>query len=119
MQGVLCGGNQSQGSTTCGAATGLWRISYMSAHKKQVGGDHYKRMAIQPSHYIVKNKLGWYEGNIVKYITRHSIKGGRQDIEKVIHYAELLLEDKYPKSKGEIRGEITRKYVKKLAREAK
>ena len=47
----------------------------MSAHKKQVGGDHYKRMAIQPSHYIVRNKLGWYEGNIVKYITRHSIKG--------------------------------------------
>ena len=79
----------------------------MSAHKKQIGGDHYKRMAIQPSHYIVKNKLGWYEGNIVKYITRHSIKGGRQDIEKVIHYAELLLEDKYPKSLGEIKGEIT------------
>ena len=48
----------------------------MSAHEKQIGGDHYKRMAIQPSHYIVKNKLGWYEGNIVKYITRHSIKGG-------------------------------------------
>ena len=89
----------------------------MSAHKKQIGGDHYKRMAIQPSHYIVKNKLGWYEGNIVKYITRHSIKGGRQDIEKVIHYAELLLEDKYPKSSGEIRGEITRKHVKKLNKE--
>ena len=34
----------------------------MSAHKKQIGGDHYKKMAIQPSHYIVKNKLGWYEG---------------------------------------------------------
>ena len=45
----------------------------MSAHDKQIGGDHYKIMAIQPSHYIVKNKLGWYEGNIVKYITRHSI----------------------------------------------
>ena len=93
----------------------------MSAHKKQVGGDHYKRMAIQPSHYIVKNKLGWYEGNIVKYITRHSIKGGKQDVEKVIHYAELLLEDQYTskKSHGEIRGEITRKYIKKLNRDMK
>jgi exo-beta-1,3-glucanase (GH17 family) len=76
-------------------------------------------MAIQPSDYIVKNKLGWYEGNIVKYITRHSVKGGRQDVEKVIHYAELLLENGYPKSKGEIRGEITRKYVKKINRESK
>ena len=93
----------------------------MSAHKKQVGGDHYKRMAIQPSHYIVKNNLGWYEGNIVKYITSHSIKGGKQDIEKVIHYAELLLEDQYipKKSRGEIRGEITRKYIKKLNRDMK
>ena len=29
----------------------------MSAHKKQIGGNHYKKMAIQPSHYIVKNNL--------------------------------------------------------------
>ena len=93
----------------------------MSAHDKQIGGDHYKKMAVQPSDYIVKNRLGWYEGNIVKYITRHSIKGGRQDIEKVIHYAELLLEDQYTpkKSRGEIMGEITRKYVKKINRDIK
>ena len=89
----------------------------MSAHKKQIGGDHYKRMAIQPSHYIVKNQLVLYEGNIVKYITRHSIKGGRQDIEKVIHYAELLLEDKYPDDEGTRRGKITAAYVKKLNKE--
>ena len=76
-------------------------------------------MVIQPSHYIVKNKLGWYEGNFVKYISRHSIKGGRQDIEKVIHYAELLLEDKYPKCRGEIEGEKTRKYVMKLTKKIK
>ena len=91
----------------------------MSAHKKQIGGDHYKRMAIQPSHYIVRNKLGWYEGNIVKYITRHSIKGGRQDIEKVIHYAELLLEDKYPEDEGTRRGRETANYIKKLNRDRK
>tara|TARA_Y100001951_G_C11237169_1_gene238176 strand:- start:55 stop:348 length:294 start_codon:yes stop_codon:yes gene_type:complete len=93
----------------------------MKAMSKQIGGDHYKKMAIQPSHYIVKNKLGWYEGNIIKYITRHSIKGGKKDIEKVIHYAELLLEDKYipKKSRGEIVGERTRKYVKKLNKDIK
>ena len=89
----------------------------MNAHKKQIGGDHYKRMAIQPSHYIVRNNLGWYEGNIIKYITRHSIKGKRQDIEKVIHYAELLLEDKYPDDEGTRRGKITAAYVKKFNRE--
>ena len=67
----------------------------MKAKDKQIGGDHYKKMAIQPSDYIVKNKLGWYEGNIVKYITLHSVKGGKQDVEKVIHYAQLLIDEEY------------------------
>lgn len=62
---------------------------------KQVGGDHYKSLAIQPIEYVTKNNMGYCEANIVKYITRHASKGGRQDIEKVIHYAELLLEMKY------------------------
>jgi len=91
----------------------------MSAHDKQIGGDHYKRMKIQPSDYIVKNNLGWYEGNIVKYITRHSIKGGRQDVEKVIHYAELLLENKYPEDEGTRRGRETAEYIKKLNEDMK
>lgn len=59
---------------------------------KQVGGDHYKTMKIQPIEYIMTNDLGWCEGNIVKYITRWKQKGGEADIKKVIHYAELLLE---------------------------
>ena len=66
-----------------------------SALDKQVGGDHYKSLAIQPIEYVTKNNMGYCEANIVKYITRHASKGGRQDIEKVIHYAELLLEMKY------------------------
>jgi hypothetical protein len=57
---------------------------------EQVGGDHYKTMKIQPIEYIVANKLGWCEGNIVKYITRWKQKGGAKDIDKVIHYANLL-----------------------------
>ena len=68
----------------------------MSARDKQINGDHYKTMAIQPSEYIHRNGLGWHEGNAVKYITRHRLKGGRIDIEKAIHYLELLLEAEYP-----------------------
>lgn len=60
---------------------------------RQVGGDHYVSLPIQPSHYIRANDLGWYEGNVVKYITRYKQKGGRADIEKVIHYAQLILEE--------------------------
>ena len=59
----------------------------------QVGGDHYKDCAIQPTVYSHYNNLNTCEANIVKYITRHNKKGeGKEDILKVIHYAQLLLE---------------------------
>ena len=63
------------------------------ASERQVGGDHYRSLPIQPSHYIRANDLGWYEGNIVKYVTRYRQKGGKADLQKVIHYAELILEE--------------------------
>ena len=59
---------------------------------QQVGGNHYKNMAIEPSEFIFKNDLNWLEGNAIKYICRHNAKGGKQDIEKAIHYLELLKE---------------------------
>ena len=71
-------------------------LGQTKATQKQVGGDHYKDCPIQPIEYIIGNDLGWCEGNIVKYITRHHMKGGRADVEKVIHYAQLLLELEYP-----------------------
>jgi hypothetical protein len=64
----------------------------MTANNFQVGGDHYSKNAIQPWDYIVANELGYLEGNIVKYITRWRDKGGIQDIDKVIHYAQKLKE---------------------------
>ena len=67
----------------------------MSALDKQEGGKHYKDMKIQPIEYIVDNKLGWHEGNVVKYISRHGFKNGAEDVKKVIHYCELLLEKVY------------------------
>ena len=62
---------------------------------RQVGGGHYKDMAIQPIEYIMANDLGFCEGNIIKYICRYATKGGEEDIDKVIHYAQLLKESKY------------------------
>ena len=68
--------------------------------QKQVGGNHYKNCMIQPVEYICANKLDFLEGNIVKYITRHRTKSeGAKDIEKVIHYAELILQLVYNENK--------------------
>lgn len=62
----------------------------------QVGGSHYKGLKIQPIEYIYANDLSYCEANIVKYATRHAMKNGREDVEKIIHYAQLLLEMEYP-----------------------
>ena len=63
-----------------------------AANAVQVGGDHYKKNAIQPWDYIVSNDLGYLEGNVVKYVSRWKDKGGRQDLEKAKHYLDKLLE---------------------------
>jgi hypothetical protein len=55
----------------------------------QVGGDHYKKLAIQPVQLIVKLQLDYFKGNVVKYVTRHRFKNGIEDIKKAIHYCEL------------------------------
>jgi hypothetical protein len=60
--------------------------------RKQVGGSHYRQFPIQPIEFIVKNNLPFIEGNIIKYICRWQDKGGIEDLDKVIHYAELLKE---------------------------
>lgn len=71
----------------------------VSALDKQVAGGHYKDLKIQPVEYIVANNLSFLEGNIVKYTTRHRMKGGAEDIKKVIHYCELILELQYGQGK--------------------
>ena len=74
----------------------LRRMKEEKALEQQVGGQHYKGCKIQPVEYIHANGLDYLEGNVIKYITRHRTKGeGRKDIEKAIHYAQLILEMEY------------------------
>ena len=64
----------------------------MKSYKKQVGGSHYKNYKIQPVEFIIKNNIGFVEGNIIKYILRFKEKGGVQDLLKAKHYIELLID---------------------------
>jgi hypothetical protein len=59
------------------------------ATDKEVGGSHYK-LPIQPIEFIERNGLGFCEGNVIKYVCRYKQKGGAQDLDKAIHYLELL-----------------------------
>ena len=61
------------------------------AIKTQVGGGHYKALKIQPVEYIHANGIGYFEGNVIKYVTRWRAKGGIEDLRKARHYIELLI----------------------------
>jgi hypothetical protein len=54
---------------------------------------------VQPSKFINDNKLLFAEGNAIKYICRHSFKNGKQDLEKAIHYIEMIIERDYENTK--------------------
>ncbi len=64
----------------------------MSSKDIQVGGSHYKDMAIQPIDYIMRNRLDYCEGNIVKYVSRYRYKNGIEDLRKARHYIDMLIE---------------------------
>jgi hypothetical protein len=73
-------------------------FKYMNPYKKQIGGSHYSRFNIQPSKFINDNKLLFAEGNAIKYICRHTHKGGKEDLKKAIHYIEMIIERDYSKT---------------------
>lgn len=58
----------------------------------QVAGTHYKGLSIQPVQYIHANGIGYFEGNVIKYVTRWRAKGGIADLEKAKHYIDMLIE---------------------------
>ena len=64
------------------------------ATQRQIGGKHYKDFKIQPIEFITKNKLSFIQGNIIKYVCRFNKKNVNEDIDKAIHYCELLKEIK-------------------------
>jgi hypothetical protein len=63
-----------------------------SALDVQVAGSHYKDLAIQPVEYIHANGIGYFEGNVIKYVSRWRAKNVIKDLEKAKHYLELLIE---------------------------
>ena len=63
----------------------------VDALSEQRGGNHYKTLKIQPIEFCEINGLTACQSSIVRYMTRHAVKGGVVDVEKAIHYAGLML----------------------------
>jgi|TARA_R110000803_G_scaffold51276_4_gene106091 hypothetical protein len=73
----------------------MFKATNYDSLDKQVDGTHYKGMKIQPAQFVNENQLLFAEGNAIKYICRHKLKGKRKDIEKAMHYLEMILERDY------------------------
>ncbi len=63
----------------------------MNALDTQVGGSHYKNMRFQPIELISLLGFDFFQGNVVKYVSRHHAKGGRDDLDKALHYCQLAM----------------------------
>lgn len=63
--------------------------------KENVSPDYYARYDIEPISFIMRNNIPYAEGNVVKYVLRHDMKGGKEDIDKAIRYLEMIKEEKY------------------------
>ena len=67
------------------------------AKDRQVGGDHYKNMAVEPWDVVDtwprEQRIGYYRGGALKYIMRMGSKDvSAQEIAKAQHYIQKLLE---------------------------
>jgi len=83
----------------------------MSAYDKQIGGTHYRKMKIQPSKFVIENKLLFPEGNVIKYICRHPYKGGKEDLEKAKHFIDMIIERDYETEKDERQETSNKKWI--------
>jgi hypothetical protein len=68
------------------------QVTTVTPNDIQVGGTHYKERDIQPWDAIHAWELGFFSGNVVKYVARHHKKGGVDDLRKARHYLDKLIE---------------------------
>ncbi len=65
------------------------------ALSEQVGGSHYKSMAIQPIEFCMANNLNACQTIAIRYICRYKHKNGAEDIDKAIHTLQILKQIEY------------------------
>lgn len=60
----------------------------------QIGGQHYKSLKIQPVEFVAANGLDFFQGNILKYITRRKgdVEKRLEDLNKAKHYIDLYMD---------------------------
>lgn len=56
------------------------------------GPKHYTKCSIQPWTFIIANDMDYWQGSIIKYVTRWKDKGGIEDLRKARHFLDKYIE---------------------------
>ena len=71
------------------------KVKIYNMIKENVSPDYYARYDIEPVSFIMRNQIPFAEGSVIKYVLRHDMKGGKEDIDKAIRYLEMIKEERY------------------------
>lgn len=91
----------------------------MSANSLQIGGDHYKGRVVEAWDVIEAWGLGFLDGTALKYLSRWRVKhktaeGRIEDLRKVRHYIDKLIEIEQAKAAEVSRNEVARNALAEL-----
>lgn len=59
--------------------------------KDKINPSYYIGSKIQVSEFIAEFDLNYFEGNVIKYVTRHRHKNGLEDLKKAQWYLSYLI----------------------------
>lgn len=70
-----------------------------NVYRQQHGGTHYQGMKITPIEYAMANNLNACEFSVVKYVSRHRLKNGKEDLLKAKDFIDMLIKYEYENQK--------------------
>ncbi len=84
------------------AATPVWQQPSLAGGRDPIKPSHYTRHKIEPWDYVAANKLGYFEGSAIKYLTRWQYKNGVVDLKKARAFIDKLIavEEAKPLGRG-------------------
>ena len=66
-----------------------------NVYKQQTGGTHYQNLKITPIEYAMANNMNPCEFSVIKYISRHRWKNGKEDLLKAKDFIDMLIAYEY------------------------
>jgi hypothetical protein len=80
----------------------VWQQPSLAGGRDPIKPSHYTRHKIEPWDYVAANKLGYFEGSAIKYLTRWQYKNGVVDLKKARAFIDKLIavEEAKPLGRG-------------------